>query len=169
MEAGSIAGSDGSTSRADRALLLFSLDDDDHAVEAAGVIEVVRAVSVTPLPGAPPPVRGAVDVRGVIAPVLDCRQCFGMAPGLPAPSEHFIIVRTAARLVVLAVDRVTDLVAVADTDLDREPATTAAHVVAIVRRPGGLVQLHDVAALLAPAEDHALGVALERAAASGAR
>ncbi|MEO8561278.1 MAG: chemotaxis protein CheW, partial [bacterium] len=44
---------------------------------AAAVREIVRAVAITPLPGAPDIVEGAVNVRGRLVPVIDVRRLLG--------------------------------------------------------------------------------------------
>jgi len=155
---------DGARPRAERNLVLFSLDGEDYAVEAEHVREVVRAVSILPLPGAPSAVRGIVDVRGALAPVLDCRRIFGLPRRPVLPTDHFVVARAGARLVVLVVDRVIDLVPV-DEDAIEEATVTpaAAHVAGVARLPTGLVLIQDLGAFLSQAEQRALDDAMDAA------
>ena len=51
--------------------LVFQIGDGRFALDCAGVIEVAPRVLATPVPGTPPYVRGVVDYRGTVAPVLD--------------------------------------------------------------------------------------------------
>jgi len=147
-------------SRAALTLLVFSTGGEDHAVDASCVEEVVPAVPVIALPGAPAAVQGVVEVGGSVAPVLDGHLCFGAAPRSTTSSDHFIVVRTPARVVVLAVDHVTEVIAIADADVEHAPvSSTAAHVIGAARLRGGLVPLHDVSGLLRPEDARALAAA----------
>jgi purine-binding chemotaxis protein CheW len=74
--------------------------------------EVLLAVPVTALPGAPAAVRGVANVRGTLVTVVDGRRLLGE----PAdrPPEATVLVRHGPRTVGLAVDDVEDLVEVGD-------------------------------------------------------
>ncbi len=74
------------TSRADvahpgtRQYLTFHLGEEEYAVEIERVQEIKGYAPVTPLPNSPAHVRGVLNLRGVIVPVMDLRRRFGMAP-----------------------------------------------------------------------------------------
>jgi purine-binding chemotaxis protein CheW len=137
--------------------LVFELDDGRYAVSLASVAEIVRAVAVVPLPGAPPLVEGIVDVHGEVAAVVDLRRAFGLPPRPPLALDHFVVVRTPARLLVLRVDRVTGVTAVETPD--RVPAAVAtASLEGSVRLADGLVLVHDADRLVSAAE----GATLDR-------
>jgi chemotaxis signal transduction protein len=74
------------------------------------VREIVAAVEATRIPGAPAAVRGLVNVRGTLVPVVDTAA----AVGLPASGElgSLVLVERHGRPVGLAVDEVLDLVSV---------------------------------------------------------
>src|SRR5678816_4221005 len=95
-------------------LLLFTIDSTRYAVASADVTEIVRAVAVTPLPGAPRAVAGVIDVRGSLVPVFDLRHRFGLPARDVEPEHHFILVRTPTRTAALHVDHVLDLADIAD-------------------------------------------------------
>ena len=58
------------------AILAFELGSGLYALPMADVDELVRAVTVVPLPKAPAVVEGVVDVRGRVVPVFDLRARF---------------------------------------------------------------------------------------------
>ena len=99
-----------------RKLLLFPVAGRVFALEAAMVREILPAARPTRIPGAPPAVRGLVNVRGTMVAVLDV----GLAVGARAePSGGtLVLVEQPPRLMGLAVDEVLDLVAVDATALD---------------------------------------------------
>jgi purine-binding chemotaxis protein CheW len=145
-------------------LLTFALDGQRYAVTANAVVEIVRAVAVTPLPGAPGVIAGVIDVRGAIVPVFDLRVRFGVPRRATAVADQFILVRTPARTAALHVDQALDLVEADDASVSdpRRQATGAPHIAGVATLPDGLVLIHDVAAFLSMAEAETLDAAMEQ-------
>jgi purine-binding chemotaxis protein CheW len=142
--------------------LQFDLSDRRFGLALEAVREVVRAVAVTPLPGAPPVVEGAIDVRGELAPVLDVRARFGVGPAPLRPDQHMVIARAGPRLVALRVDRVVALreVAAAAPSPAGALAPGLERLAGIARLEDGLVVIQDLEAFLSQAEEEALDRAL---------
>ena len=61
--------------------LTFNLDGEDFAVEVANVREVLDYTSVTRVPRTPGFMRGVINLRGSVVPVVDMRLKFGMPRG----------------------------------------------------------------------------------------
>lgn len=76
----------------------------------AGVEQVLRACAVALLPGAPPWVEGAFDLRGRMVVVVDLRARLGLLQRPLKPSDCFVVVSLRGRPVALRVDRAEDLV-----------------------------------------------------------
>jgi len=85
--------------------------------------EVLPAVAVTALPGAPLSVRGVANVRGMLVTIVDGRLLVGEPDG-PVP-DATILVDFGGHAVGLAVDGVEDLVEVADAALTPHGAGSA--------------------------------------------
>jgi len=131
--------------------VVFRLEDQAHALPLGIVERVVRAVAVTPVPGAPAPVLGVVNVQGRVIPVVGVRSLLGGAAREVVLGDQFIIVRRADRLVALVVDEV---VGVLDGTVGDEVAAGGilpqpGAVAGVVRHPDGMLILHDVDRLLA--------------------
>lgn len=145
-------------------LLVFQVGSGRYGVRLSALREVLRAVAITLLPGAPRVVEGVIDVRGEVVPVLNMRRRFG-APERPLdPAERFVLVRAGERSVALRVDSVA---ALADADpAAEESAETlvpgAPHVAGVARLADGLVLIHDPDAFLTQAESAELEAALAR-------
>lgn len=58
--------------------LTFTLDDELYAVEVVKVREVLELKPVTKIPRMPPYMRGVINIRGNVVPVLSLRLKFGM-------------------------------------------------------------------------------------------
>lgn len=97
-------------------LLLFRCGGQVLAVEAGTVREILSAAEPTRIPGAPAAVRGLVNVRGTLVPVVDAAA----AVGLPANdgAGTLVLVDRHGKPVGLAVDEVLDLVTVPASALD---------------------------------------------------
>lgn len=74
-------------------LLVFSLDSLRLGFPLAAVERIVRACEITPLPGAPALVTGAINLHGELVPVLDLRPRLGLARRGVVPEDHFLVVR----------------------------------------------------------------------------
>jgi purine-binding chemotaxis protein CheW len=139
-------------------VLVFTINDVRYALPADAVAEMVRAVAIIPVAGAPRGVEGVCNVRGDIVPVVDVRARFGAPARALDPSQHFILVRLGARLVALRVDRIETLLAIDDVAFRRDdPVVRAsAHVHGVVTLDDGLIVIYDVEAFLTQDEATAL-------------
>ena len=145
-----------------REVLVFEVGGQRYALPTADVCELVRAVAITPVPGAPAVIEGVVDVRGRVLPVLDVRARFRLPAKALDPSDHFIVASAGTRGVILRVDRATHL-ALLDEASVQSPQTQgpgAAYLAGVARLEGGLVLIHDLTTFLSSAEADSLDEAL---------
>ena len=143
-------------------LVVFRLDDLRYALPLAMVERVVQAVDITPLPRAPDVVRGAINVRGRIVPVFDTRKRFGLPERDIRLEDQMVLAKTSARTVALLVDTVEGLLQCENSDVT--PAGQVwpgiGQVAGVVKRPDGLILIHDLDAFLSADEHGALELAL---------
>lgn len=146
-------------------LLVFRLDEQRFALPLASVARVVRAVAVTPLPGAPAIVHGVIDIQGRVVPVVNLRRRLHIADRAISPADWFLIAQTAQRTLVLVVDE-------SDGVVERPPADIVSsaelppgleHVSGVVAIEGGLALVHDLERFLSLDEGRALDDAMDRA------
>lgn len=136
-----------------------------YALTSSAVREIVRAVSIAPLPKAPPIIEGVINVRGALVPVLDIRQRFGLPAAPLTPSDHLILAVAGARDVALRVDQATDLISVPDNQVDGPHASApgAELISGIARLPDGVLVIHDLERFLSLDEARATSSALAEA------
>ena len=146
-------------------LVVFALDDGAYALRLATVEQVVRMVSVTPLPKAPAIVLGVVNVRGRIIPVFDVRRRFQQPAREIAVTDQLIIARTARRAVALAADTVIGIHEYPDaTVVEAERVLPGLeYVEGVVKLADGLVLIHDLEQFLSLDEEESLQRALPAA------
>lgn len=113
---GIIHGGDGTVQ-----VLTFMLDGEEYAVDILQVQEIKGWQDATPLPNTPDYVRGVINLRGTIVPIIDLRERFHLTPLEYGPTTVNIVLRVETdggerqRVVGIVVDAVSD---VYDLDLE---------------------------------------------------
>jgi len=143
-------------------LLVFALDEHRFGLPAEAVIEVVRVVAWSPLPGAPEITEGVANVRGTLVPVLDVRTRFGFPAADVDPDQHLIVARAGPRVVALRVDRALALLTIPDDAFEpvERVAPGARLVAGVARLPDGVLVIHDLERFLSLDEGERLDAAL---------
>lgn len=110
--------------------LSFYLSKEEYGMAILKVREIIGMVDVTPLPRTPDFVRGVINLRGKIIPVIDLRMKFGMQPA-EYTNETCIVVVDVVRDAdsMLQVGCIVDTVCeVLNVDAEQfEPAPRCAH------------------------------------------
>src|SRR5205807_8689275 len=88
----------------------FAIGDDQYGVDIMAVREIKGWSEITHLPKQPEYVRGVLNLRGVIVPIIDLRCRFGQGLTEATALHIVIIVQIASRQVGLLADRVLDIV-----------------------------------------------------------
>jgi purine-binding chemotaxis protein CheW len=111
----------------DRAQYLgFCIAEEEYAIAILRVKEILEYDTITKVPGAPPSVRGVINLRGSVLPVVDLALKFGLPPS-PITKHTCIVVvevdpdgeRTVMGVMADAVSQVLDL---GDEDIEPTPA-----------------------------------------------
>jgi len=138
----------------------FLLDGLYFGIEVLKVQEVLRQQPTTPVPLAPPIVRGLINLRGQIVTAVDLRARLGLAPRDGDEPPMNVVVRTADGVVSLLVDAIDDVVEASGDDFEAAPETVQSRLHHLVRGvyklPARLLLVLDVEQALAPARDSAV-------------
>lgn len=120
--------------------LLARVRDERYAFRVDTVREVARDLEVTPVPGAPPAVRGVHNLRGEVLPVVQLATLLGVGGG---EAQCVVVAEDGGRRAGLAVDELLDV-----TDLPSGLETAEAPLVGSAMVDGDLIGVVDVAAIL---------------------
>lgn len=144
-------------------LLTFELDHQRFGLPMADVREVVRVAAFAPLPKAPQVIEGVLNFRGAAVPVLDIRARFGLPPRGVRTTDHLVVAQAGKRTAAIRVDRVSDLVEAATGDIEDVTAVTphSGLVSGVLKLPGDIILIHDLARFLSEAEAADLDRSLE--------
>jgi len=104
------AGNAGAAESSPTQLISFAIGDDQYGVDIMAVREIKGWTEITPLPRQPQYVRGVLNLRGVIVPIVDLRCRFGQGLTQATTLHIVIIVHIGSKPVGLLADRVLDIV-----------------------------------------------------------
>jgi purine-binding chemotaxis protein CheW len=89
----------------------FAIADDQYGVDIMAVREIKGWSQITHLPRQPDYMRGVLNLRGVMVPIVDLRCRFGQGMTEATPLHIVIVVQIGTRHVGILADRVLDIVA----------------------------------------------------------
>lgn len=109
--------------------LTFALGREEYGLELRRVREIIALIGITPVPMTADYVRGVMNLRGKVIPVIDLRRKFGMEATEDHDRKCIIVVdvvrdRTAIQMSIL-VDAVSEVLHIPDADIEDVPAINA--------------------------------------------
>ncbi len=124
--------------------LTFRLGAEAYGIEVLAVQEIIRSTTVTMVPQLPSHLRGVINLRGRIVPVVDLRRRFGLPAEAEGDRACIIVVqfRSAARGIVpigLLVDTVEEVMSISEAEISPPPDFGCTVNVAFLR---GLARVH---------------------------
>ena len=101
--------------------LTFSLAGEEYGVDILGVQEVKVWTGVTVLPNTPAYIKGVLDLRGAIVPIIDLRARFGMERADYDATTVIVVLKLSIenhdRIIGLVVDAVSDVLDIRYSDI----------------------------------------------------
>jgi len=104
-----------------RELISFRIADQEFCLDIMAVREIRGWAPATPLPHSPPYVRGVINLRGAVLPILDLKGRLGLGPCEPSARSVIIVVHIGSRLVGLLVDAVSEILAADQSAIQPTP------------------------------------------------
>jgi purine-binding chemotaxis protein CheW len=134
--------------------LTFRLGQEEFGIQVRHVREIMGVQDITPVPGTRPHLKGVINLRGKIVPVVDLRVRFSF-PDAPFTHTTCIVVveveqEGAPALIGLIVDMVCEVLNIAASDIEDPPNFDTLYVLGIAKLKGGvriLLKIEDVLSL----------------------
>ncbi len=120
--------------------LTFQLGDEIYGIEILKVQEIKGWEGATPLPNRPEYIRGIMNLRGAIVPILDLRRRFSMPEVAFTPYTVVVVVHVRGRTIGMIVDSVSDVVNFQAEDVRSAPDFGSSIDTAFIQ---GLIPLED--------------------------
>jgi purine-binding chemotaxis protein CheW len=150
----------------------FAIGEDQYGVDIMAVREIKGWSDITHLPRQPEYVRGVLNLRGAIVPIIDLRCRFGQGMTEASPLHIVIIVQIAARQVGLLADRVLDIVSFEPSQVQPVPrianGSRVNFLAGLVTIETGMIALIDLPNLLSVQVEDEEAAASEKASGKAA-
>jgi purine-binding chemotaxis protein CheW len=102
--------------------LAFALGGEEYAIEILRVQEILGLLPITRVPRMPSSVRGVVNLRGKVIPIMDLRAALGLPVDAAASESCIIVVQVRGVQVGVLVDSVSEVTAIAVDQIEPPPS-----------------------------------------------
>lgn len=125
-------------------VMTFHIGDQIYGIEIQNVLEIIEMQHITKIPHVPSYIKGIINVRSKVVPIVDIRTRFGK-PEIPYTSRTCIIIVTVEDdSVGIIVDRVADVEDIHSGDISATPETRNVNTNSFIQymiRSGDIVKL----------------------------
>jgi purine-binding chemotaxis protein CheW len=129
-------------------LVTFFLEREEYGVDVRLVQEIIRVTEITAVPRAPEAIRGVINLRGRIIPVVDLKRRLGLGETGAGPKTRIVVVRVRERLMGLLVDGASQVLRVPVSVIEAAPEEVveidANAIRGVAKLPGRLIILMDL-------------------------
>ena len=145
--------------------LTFTLANEDHGIGILKIKEIIGMMPVTPVPQTPEFVKGVINLRGKVIPVVDLRLRFGMEEIEYTERTCIIVVeiegKDATVLIGIVVDSVSEVLNIKGEEIEDTPTfgtkLNTDYILGMAKMDGGVKILLDIDRVLSAEEVEALG------------
>jgi purine-binding chemotaxis protein CheW len=104
-----------------RQYITFVANQQEFAANIMAIREIRGWTDTTPLPHVPDYVRGVINLRGVVLPVIDLKARLGLGMTDASAKHVIIVVNTGTRATGILVDAVSDIITLAGNQVQPTP------------------------------------------------
>jgi purine-binding chemotaxis protein CheW len=101
--------------------LTFFLAGEEYGLEILKVHEIIGVLPITRVPRTPAFVRGVINLRGKVIPIVDLRAKFGMPTAAEEAETCIIVVQVHGASTGIVVDRVSEVADIPEKDIEDSP------------------------------------------------
>jgi len=155
------------TNKADRGgkFLTFFLSKEEYGIEILKVQEIIGVMAITPIPRAPAFIKGVINLRGRIIPIIDLRLKLSMEEVKHTEETCFIVVKVRDLHMGVVVDKVSEVLNIAGENVDDAPSMgqeiNTEYILGIGKAGGKVKLLLDIEKVLSDKDLQALQLAHE--------
>lgn len=136
--------------------LTFALGEEVYGLEILMVREIIGLIEVTSVPKMPVFVRGVINLRGKVIPVIDLRAKFGMVKVDDTKETCIIVTDLGGMFMGVVVDRVSEVLSISGEEIEPTPefgtSVDTDFITGLGKAKGRVVMLLDIRKVLT-AED----------------
>ncbi len=128
--------------------VVFTMDNEHYGIDITSVKSIERIQYFTRVPNSPKYIKGVINLRGEVVPIVDLRLRFDLAPREVDASSRIIIVFVNDIEIGLLVDSSSEVIEINSEDIDSPPAikdsVTEDFIKGIGKKEGNLIILIDI-------------------------
>jgi len=132
--------------------LTFVLANEEYGFEILKVREIIGTMDTTAVPGMPSYVKGVINLRGKVIPVLDMRLKFGMEEAERTTESCIIVVDVRGSLMGVIVDKVSEVLDIHGQDIEDAPdvgvAVQTSYILGMAKSKGRVKILLEISKVL---------------------
>jgi len=129
-------------------LLWFKLGYEDYGIGVEHVQTVIDRAVLTPVPNVPRFVRGVINLRGTLIPIVDLKEMFQMPDARAVKQDMMVILDFEEMKVGILVDKVNEVLEVDFMQLQPPPASVsgfgAEYITGMYKLPGEILIIVDI-------------------------
>lgn len=104
-----------------REFVTFRLNQEYYGINIQNVENIEKVLPITRIPYTQNYIKGVVNLRGIIVPVVDLRARFGLEPKPVSEETRIIIVNLDENKIGMLVDSSSEVLQITDEDIDAAP------------------------------------------------
>lgn len=116
-----------------RELIAFRIGAQEFCVDIMSVREIRGWTPATPLPRSPGYMKGVINLRGTVLPIIDLGARFGLETSEPTARHVIMVANIGGRTVGLLVDAVSDILQMTESQVQPTPDVASDHVKSFVK------------------------------------
>lgn len=144
--------------------LAFHLGAEEFGIPVLAVREIMGLQDITAVPQTPVHVRGVINLRGKVIPVVDLRLKFGLPQAEYGPRTSIIVVKVGELLMGTIVDGVSEVLNLSAADIEDTPdfgkGVSTPYLLGMAKTKGKVRMLLDIDQVLSAQELQGLGAML---------
>lgn len=133
-------------------LVSFNIEDEEFGLDILKVQEIIRMVEITRVPNAPIFVKGVINLRGKVIPIIDLRSRMGVPSKEIGKNTRIIVVELDNKIIGFIVDNVNEVIRINKNITDPPPpmvsGVEAKYITAIAKLTERLLILLDLEKIL---------------------
>jgi purine-binding chemotaxis protein CheW len=144
-------------------LVSFKLGDETYGIAITKIREIILVGEITHVPETPSYVKGLINLRSTVIPVIDLRTRFALPAAELTPDSRIMVLHVGSRTIGIVVDSVNEVLRVTHQDISPAPPTVTSsgneYMTGLVRLKEDLLILLDVDRLFGDEQTQALAEA----------
>ncbi len=129
-------------------LVSFRLADEEYGIEIKKVREIILVGEITRVPQTPPYVKGLINLRSTVIPIIDLKLRFGLPETAPTDETRIVVANVNGKTIGVIVDAVSEVLRISKDQIAPPPPTVAGlgreYLVGLARLKERLLILLDI-------------------------